>query len=251
MNKIYEIKKYNQEPNTDKRFLDDKFPIFNKIEEVKKYLENNPELYGKVFEYNKDEYDKYYNASEEILCHLDIPKPTYEWVTFCLIDEKLYWEKVNADESKSQKNLLKKILDTLDSFNNSVQNVIIEFGENVRVHDKHYGNKQILSSYTYEDNEGMTHIKRKYLFAKFPEKETYRNLITAILDEFWTPYNPRHSTEKLEKQLISLFTEMDIEIVVFEQADAKLSKKPTAKLLNLLNNTLKVSVVFVNSVFKK
>jgi len=38
MNKIYEIKKYNQESNTDKRFLDDKFPIFKILQSAKLFF---------------------------------------------------------------------------------------------------------------------------------------------------------------------------------------------------------------------
>ena len=79
--KVYEIKKYNQEPDADEQFLDDKFSTFNKIEDVENYLKNNPELYGKVFEYDKNEYEEYYNASEADSYFLDVPEPTYEWVT--------------------------------------------------------------------------------------------------------------------------------------------------------------------------
>jgi len=84
MSKIYEIKKYNQEPDADEQFLDDKFPTFSEIEDVENYLVSNP-VYGKVFEYDKDEYMGYHNASETESYNLDVPEPTDEWVTTDLL----------------------------------------------------------------------------------------------------------------------------------------------------------------------
>ena len=79
MSKIYEIKKYNQKPDADEQFLDDKFPIFNKVEDVDRYLKENS-IYGKVFEYDKNEYEAYYNTSDAESYYLDVPEPTDEWV---------------------------------------------------------------------------------------------------------------------------------------------------------------------------
>lgn len=156
-----------------------------------------------------------------------------------------------VEETALQKSLLEKILNTLEDFGEPVKNTIIEFSENIRVHDRHYDGKGVFASYTYEDDAGMTHIKRKYLLAKFPIKETYKSLITSILDEFWTPYNSEHSTKKLEEQLLCLFKEMSIELVIFEKAKVSLSDKPVVKLLNFLNNRLEVSVIFVNLKLKR
>jgi len=88
MKKIYEIKKYNQKPDADEQFLDDKFPIFHKIEEVENYLKENS-TYGKVFEYDKEEYNNYYNASEADSYYLDVPEPINEWVTDDLTQQKV------------------------------------------------------------------------------------------------------------------------------------------------------------------
>jgi len=85
MSKIYIIKKYNQEPDSDDQFLDDEFPVFNKLEDVMEYLKSNPELYGKVFEYDKEEYEAYYNSSEADSYYLDVPEPLDECVTDDLV----------------------------------------------------------------------------------------------------------------------------------------------------------------------
>lgn len=81
---IYEIKEFNQEPATDENlypdtFTDRKFPIFYNVESLNKYLKKN-HVYGKVFVYDREEYETFQNASEYDYT-IDVPIPIEEWDT--------------------------------------------------------------------------------------------------------------------------------------------------------------------------
>jgi hypothetical protein len=88
MSKIYEIKEYNQEPEADEQFTDAKISTKNSLHQVRKFLNEN-QIYGKVFEYDADEYMAYYNAGEAESYFLNVPEPTNEWVTDDLIKKPI------------------------------------------------------------------------------------------------------------------------------------------------------------------
>lgn len=91
MSSIYEIKEYNQKADADEQFTDVKLPTQNSLDDVENFLNENP-IYGKVFEYDKDEYLAYCNSSEAESYSLDVPIPTNEWVTSDLINSELVAE---------------------------------------------------------------------------------------------------------------------------------------------------------------
>jgi len=83
-NVVFEIKAYNQNPATEQdpypeTYSDDKFPTFTDSEQLNKFLLANP-IYGKVFEYDADEYYAYWSDDDNIPDEWKtVPIPISQW----------------------------------------------------------------------------------------------------------------------------------------------------------------------------
>lgn len=80
MSKLYEIKEYNQVLEPDEQFLDTTYPLFDTLNEVLSFLALH-DVYGKVFQYDKEEYLNYFNANDADVMYLSVPEPSKEWNT--------------------------------------------------------------------------------------------------------------------------------------------------------------------------
>lgn len=83
METVLELKEYNQEEPTDQnpdpdKYTDRKFPLFYTEESLNQYLETH-KVYGKVFEYDREEYETFHNADENDFT-VEVPEPISEWV---------------------------------------------------------------------------------------------------------------------------------------------------------------------------
>lgn len=80
---IFDIREYNQDESVDELYTNKTFPIFTDFDLLKKYLRSNY-VYGKVLEYDVEEFNEYFVNGTNI--YEDVPEPLNEWVTDDLID---------------------------------------------------------------------------------------------------------------------------------------------------------------------
>lgn len=115
----------------------------------------------------------------------------------------------------------------------------------------HFHENNNLKSYTYEDEEKITHVKQAIVSVLFPSIVNYRNYLTTILDSFWTPYNHSSSIKQLEEHMEKLFKELSIDIVIFDATtDSSIlqivsNKQETKELMDFVNIRLGIPIVFI------
>lgn len=84
--KCYEIMEYNQKPNSDEIYNSNvEHPFFNDMDELKEYIRKN-KIRGKVFEYNKEEHDRWHDDNYGD-GEVEWPEPTNEWDTTLVVED--------------------------------------------------------------------------------------------------------------------------------------------------------------------
>lgn len=130
MTHIYEILKYNQDANSDETF-DDSFKkvVLNTEDEVSHYLSENY-VYGRVYVYDADEYNAYYNASDALSAYMDIPEHIEELDTDSFIFRITYFSYEKEERGEIIEDFYPNIVNTY----NRVQE-LIEWAKDIKINN--------------------------------------------------------------------------------------------------------------------
>ena len=105
-------------------------------------------------------------------------------------------------------------------------------------------------SYTIENEDAMSVIVRPVLYTEALNRAEEKDLYIAILDSFWTPYNPSDSMPKLRHQTYHLLQECNVKILIIDEIHHLLNgtgsqQKNIKDALKSIGNKLQIPIVGV------
>ncbi|RLA82782.1 MAG: transposase [Epsilonproteobacteria bacterium] len=106
------------------------------------------------------------------------------------------------------------------------------------------------SSYTLENEEGMSIVVRPVLLALASDNSDVKHLYISILESFWTPFNPSDSLAKLRHQMFYLLRECNVKVLIIDEIHHFLRGSPRQQrnvmdALKNIGNKLMIPLVCV------
>lgn len=106
------------------------------------------------------------------------------------------------------------------------------------------------TSYTIEDEDGMSVIIRPVISALASDNADVKHLYISILEQFWTPFNPSDSLAKLRHQMFHLMRECNVKILIIDEVHHFLRGTPRQQrnvmdALKNIGNILMIPLVCV------
>lgn len=119
-----------------------------------------------------------------------------------------------------------------------MQNILIIGEPNIGKTSTIRSFEQKHSSYTLEDQEGMSIIVRPVILTVASDNADVKFLYISILESFWTPFNPSDPLAKLRHQTFHLLRECNVKMLIIDEIHHFLrgSPKQQRNVMDALKN---------------